>query len=110
MHAVGESMDGICRRPRGKISVRGHGAAGAEGLRDGGSTPPDATDGIATARTGPPLPYMSGGPARHLTGRGDIGSISKFPSSRRRIGGDGVADRSAHGAAAFDRHGFDRVA
>lgn len=81
MHAVGNSMNGIYRRLRGKISVQGREVAGTEELPDSGFTPLDAADGIATARTGYSPPYMSGEPAWYFTGRDDVESTSKFPSS-----------------------------
>lgn len=110
MHVVGKSMNDIYRQLCGKISVQGNEVAGAKEMLNSGFTLLDITDNIATARTGYSLPYMLGGLARYLTGRDDAGFISGSPSSRERIGDDGVTDRSAYGAIVSDRHGPDRVA
>lgn len=93
MHVVGKSMNDIYRQLCGKISVQGHEVAGTRELLNSGFTLLDITDNIATARTGYSLPYMLGELARHFTGRDD-----------------GVANRSAYGAIAFNRYGFDQVA
>lgn len=93
MHVVGKSMNDIYRQLCGKISVQGNDVAGTRELLNCGFTLLDITDNIATARTGYSLPYMLGGLARYLTGRGD-----------------GAADRSAHGAIASDRHGLHQAA
>lgn len=113
MHVVGKSMNDVYRQLCGKVSVQGREVAGTRELLNGGFTLLDITDNIATARTGYSLPYMLGGLAWHFTGRGDAEFISKFSPSRRHVGGDGddgVADRPAYGAIAFNRHGFDQVA
>lgn len=110
MHVVGKSMNDIYRQLCGKISVQGHEAAGTREMLNSGFTLLDITDNIATARTGYSLPYMLGGLAWHFTGRDDVEFISKFSSSREHIGDDGVTNRSAYGAIAFNRYGFDQVA
>lgn len=110
MHVVGKSMNDIYRQLCGKVSVQGREVAGTRELRDSGFTLLDITDNIATARTGFSLPYMLGGLAWHFTGREDVEFISKFSPSRKRIGDDGAANRSAYGAIAFNRYGFDQVA
>lgn len=81
MHVVGKSMNDIYRQLCGKVAVQGREVAGTEELPDSGFTPLDATDDIATARTGYSLPYMSGELAWHFTGRDDVESTSKFSSS-----------------------------
>lgn len=110
MHVVGKSMNDIYRQLCGKISVQGHDAAGTKEMLNSGFTLLDITDNIATARTGYSLPYMLCELAWYFTGRDDVESISKSPSFREHIGDDGVTDRSAYGAIAFNRHGFDQVA
>ena len=110
MHVVGKSMNDIYRQLCGKISVQGREAAGTKEILNGGFTLLDITDNIATARTGHSLPYMLGGLAWYFTGREDVEFISKFSPFRERIGGDGVTNRPAYGAIAFNRYGFDQVA
>lgn len=110
MHVVGKSMNDIYRQLCGKISVQGHDVAGTKELLNSGFTLLDITDNIATARTGYSLPYMLGGLAWCFTGRDGVESASKFPSFPKRVGDDGVTTRSAYGAIAFNRHGFDQVA
>lgn len=93
MHVVGKSMNDVYRQLCGKISVQGHEVAGTKELLNSGFTLLDVTDNIATARTGYSLPHMLGELAWYFTGRDD-----------------GVANRSAYGAIAFNRYGFDQVA
>ena len=110
MHVVGKSMNDIYRQLCGKISVQGRDVAGTKELLNSGFTLLDITDNIATARTGYSLPYMLGGLAWYLTGRDDVESASKLPSFSKCIGDDGATTRSAYGAIAFNRYGFDQVA
>lgn len=110
MHVVGKSMNDIYRQLCGKISVQGHEVAGTKELLNSGFTLLDITDNIATARTGYSLPYMLGELAWYFTGRDDVEFISKFSPFRERISDDGVTNRSAYGAIAFNRYGFDQVA
>ncbi len=97
MHAVGKSMNDIYCQLCGKISVQGREAAGTKELLNSGFTLLDITDNIVTVRTGHSLSYMLGGLAWYFTGRDDVES-------------DGVTNRSAYDAIAFNRYGFDQVA
>lgn len=110
MHVVGKSMNDIYRQLCGKISVQGQGVADTKELLNSGFTLLDITDNIATAHTGYSLSYMLGELAWHFTGRDDVEFISKFSSLWERISDDGATNRSAYGAIAFNRYGFDQVA
>lgn len=109
MHVVGKSMNDIYRQLCGKISVQGHEVAGAKELLNSGFTLLDITDNIATARTGYSLSDMLGELALGFIGREDVESISKFPSFRERISGDGF-DRVAQVIDTLKRDPYSRRA
>lgn len=81
MHVVGKSMNDIYRQLCGKVAVQGQEVVGTKELLNSGFTLLDATDNIATARTGYSLPYMLGELAWYFTGRDDVELTSKFSSS-----------------------------
>lgn len=110
MHVVGKSMNDIYRQLCGKVIVQGQDVAGTKELLNSGFTLLDIRDNIPTARTGYSIAYLVGELAWYFTGREDVKFISKFSSFWKRISDDGVTNRSAYGAIAFNRYGFDQVA